>query len=104
MKRFGLYPLTKGFSNSYKTDFDPRITNAFGAAAFRVGHTLIPASIMNPIMSCIYDLDYLGIPIFDLSKWKSGVEDDRIDIIEDRLDNIENNIQKIFDKLQNNGK
>ena len=46
MKRFGLFPLTKGFSNSYKTDFDPRITNAFGAAAFRVGHTLIPASIM----------------------------------------------------------
>ena len=25
MKRFGLFPLTKGFSNSYKTDFDPRI-------------------------------------------------------------------------------
>ena len=46
MKRFGLFPLTKGFSNSYETDFDPRITNAFGAAAFRVGHTLIPASIM----------------------------------------------------------
>ena len=55
-------------------------------------------------MSCKYDLDYLGIPIVDLSKWKSGVEDDRIDIIEDRLDNIENDIQKILDKLQNNGK
>ena len=45
MKKFGLYPLTKGFSNSYKTDFDPRITNAFGAAAFRIGHTMIPATI-----------------------------------------------------------
>ena len=56
------------------------------------------------MMSCKYDLDYLGIPIVDLSKWKSGVEDDRIDIIEDRLDNIENDIQKIFDKLQNNKK
>ena len=55
-------------------------------------------------MSCKYDLDYLGIPIVDLSKWKSDVEDDRIDIIEDRLDNIENNIQKILDKLQNSGK
>ena len=54
-------------------------------------------------MSCKYDLDYLGIPIVDLSKWKSGVEDDRFDIIEDRLDNIENAIQKIVDKLQNNG-
>ena len=54
-------------------------------------------------MSCKNDLDYLGIPIVDLSKWESGVEDDRIDIIEDRLDNIENNIQKILDKLQNNG-
>ena len=57
----------------------------------------------NPIMSCKYDLDYLGIPIVDLSKWKSGVEDDRFDIIEDRLENIENAIQKIVDKLQNNG-
>ena len=53
-------------------------------------------------MSCKYDLDYLGIPIVDLSKWKSSVEDDRIDIIEDRLDNIENAIMKIVDKLQNN--
>jgi peroxidase len=46
MKRFGLYPLTNGFSNNYKTDSDPRISNAFGAAAFRVGHTMIPATIM----------------------------------------------------------
>ena len=46
MDRFGLYPLTKGFSNSYKTDFDPRIKNSFAAAAFRIGHTMIPATIM----------------------------------------------------------
>ena len=41
MDRFGLYPLINGFSNSYATDFDPRITNAFAAAAFRIGHTMI---------------------------------------------------------------
>ena len=46
MNRFGLYPLTKGFSNSYKTNFDPRIKNSFAAAAFRIGHTMIPATIM----------------------------------------------------------
>ena len=46
MDRFGLYPLTKGFSHSYKTHFDPRIKNSFAAAAFRIGHTMIPATIM----------------------------------------------------------
>ena len=45
MSRFGLFPLTNGFSNSYREDFDPRITNAFAAAAFRIGHTLIPGSV-----------------------------------------------------------
>ena len=28
--------------SSSRSDFDPRVTNAFQAAAFRVGHTLIP--------------------------------------------------------------
>ena len=28
--------------SSTRSDFDPRVTNAFQAAAFRVGHTLIP--------------------------------------------------------------
>jgi len=45
MTRYGIYPLTDGFSDSYRSDFDPRITNAFAAAAFRVGHTLIPGVI-----------------------------------------------------------
>ena len=45
MSRFGLFPLTQGFSNGYRDDFDPRITNAFATAAFRVGHTLIPGII-----------------------------------------------------------
>jgi len=42
LDNFGLSPLTKGFSDTYRSDFDPRVTNAFQAAAFRVGHTLIP--------------------------------------------------------------
>lgn len=41
----GLSPLTKGFSPYYKDDFDPRVTNEFATAAFRVGHTLIPELI-----------------------------------------------------------
>ena len=45
MSTFGLLPLTVGFSNNYRTDFDPRITNAFATAAFRIGHTLIPGLI-----------------------------------------------------------
>ena len=39
---YGLTPLTQGFSKSYKENIDPRVTNEFAAAAFRIGHTLIP--------------------------------------------------------------
>ena len=45
IKEFGLLPLTSGFSNDYRDDFDPRITNEFSSAAFRVGHTMIPDMI-----------------------------------------------------------
>ena len=45
MSRYGLYPLDAGYSRQYRTDFDPRITNAFASAAFRFGHSLIPRNI-----------------------------------------------------------
>ena len=45
MSRYGLYPIDQGYSRQYRTDFDPRITNAFAAAAFRFGHSLIPGDI-----------------------------------------------------------
>ncbi len=42
LQTFGLQPLSKGFSNAYRDDFDSRVTNEFATAAFRIGHTLIP--------------------------------------------------------------
>ena len=37
-----MLPLTNGFNKAYTNTFDPRVTNEFAAAAFRVGHTWIP--------------------------------------------------------------
>lgn len=45
MQTFGLWPLNSGYSRDYRDDFDPRITNEFSTAAFRVGHTMIPSLI-----------------------------------------------------------
>ena len=42
MDKFGLWPLSKGYSDAYMDTFDPRITNEFAASAFRFGHSLIP--------------------------------------------------------------
>ena len=44
MTSFGLWPLSKGYSDSYRDDFDPRITNEFATAAFRFGHSLVPST------------------------------------------------------------
>ena len=35
MTAFGLWPLSKGYSDQYMDNFDPRITNEFATAAFR---------------------------------------------------------------------
>merc|ERR1712066_236323 len=44
MKSYGLFPLSSGFSSDYSDSFDPRINNEFAAAAFRFGHSMIPAT------------------------------------------------------------
>merc|ERR1719228_510154 len=36
--------LSSGFSSDYSDSFDPRINNEFAAAAFRFGHSMIPAT------------------------------------------------------------
>ena len=41
MSSYGLWPAARGYSKSYNDNFDPRITNEFAAAAFRL-HSLIP--------------------------------------------------------------
>ena len=93
MENFGLLPLTDGYSNDYRDDFvsltcpkfwsfnsckmicirqDPRVTNEFSTAGYRVGHTLIPRivemySTINQRLQVIsrtgvlFDMSYAGI-------------------------------------------
>lgn len=42
MRKFGLEPAAQGFSNNYDPDTDITVAAAFGAAAFRFGHSLLP--------------------------------------------------------------
>lgn len=42
MRKFGLEPTAQGFSNNYDPDTDITVAAAFGAAAFRFGHSLLP--------------------------------------------------------------
>lgn len=42
MKKYGLELSAQGFSNSYDPDADITVPAAFGAAAFRFGHSLLP--------------------------------------------------------------
>ena len=49
MTSFGLWPLSKGYSNQYIDSFDPRVTNEFATAAFRFGHSLIPSKFTRSI-------------------------------------------------------
>ncbi|KAK3603011.1 hypothetical protein CHS0354_037758 [Potamilus streckersoni] len=46
MKKYGLYSTPKGFNTVYNPTVDPTTANAFGAAAYRFGHTLIPGELI----------------------------------------------------------
>jgi peroxidase len=45
MDTYGITPMSSGYFNRYDEDIDPRISNEFSAAAFRMGHTLIQGLI-----------------------------------------------------------
>ncbi|XP_066945856.1 peroxidase-like [Macrobrachium rosenbergii] len=45
METFGLVPRKEGYAPGYREDIDPTVTNAFAAAAFRYGHTLIAGNM-----------------------------------------------------------
>ncbi|KAK8745909.1 hypothetical protein OTU49_000091 [Cherax quadricarinatus] len=45
METFGLVPRKHGYAPGYREDVDPTIINAFAAAAFRYGHTLISGNM-----------------------------------------------------------
>ena len=41
MDELDILPLSYGYSNRYNSKVNPTVINAFAAAAFRFGHTLI---------------------------------------------------------------
>ncbi|KAF2361584.1 hypothetical protein FHG87_007666 [Trinorchestia longiramus] len=45
MVSFGLVPLSSGLANTYNDEVDGSINNAFAAAAFRYGHTLVTSNL-----------------------------------------------------------
>ena len=53
MDTYGLTPQTSGYSSSYDESINPSITNEFGAAAFRMGHSLIQGAMKYDNLTCL---------------------------------------------------
>lgn len=45
MAKFGLSPAESGWTRKYDPELNAGITNAFAAAAYRFGHTLVQGNI-----------------------------------------------------------
>jgi len=45
MRTFDLQPKQRGYTKLYNQEIDPTITNAFAAAAYRFGHSLVQGVI-----------------------------------------------------------
>lgn len=103
MEVYGILPLNRVFSNDYRNDFDPRITNEFASAAFRVGHTMIPSLVKLLTANRRQGFGSSGLSnfFFNVDTIRDGKIDDHIrSIISERIEQVDNKFTpEVTDRL-----